>query len=231
MARGVARGSADPGIREEIVDAALADVSEPLPIILERDRARAETVFSLEQYLSRRLTTRLLQRGRDGLRSTVSCSIGRGAYGVPAASSSPSGAVESNYGRFSGVRPAVSALATLAWDPRRTDVLPRRAVQRARDPESRDIDLPRLARLLAGAMGQVSSCRRDLKFAEDFDGDGARDHWSTRRTSSPRSRNYLRGTRDGGPDVGREVRLTSDAARRIAGMSRRATGTCRRRAT
>ena len=48
------------GIREEIVDAALADVSEPLPIILERDRAQAETVFSLEKYLSRRLTPRLI---------------------------------------------------------------------------------------------------------------------------------------------------------------------------
>ena len=33
------------GVREEVVDAALADVSEPQPIILERDRAQAETVF------------------------------------------------------------------------------------------------------------------------------------------------------------------------------------------
>ena len=36
------------GIREEIVDAALAKVDEPLPVVLERDRAQAEAVLSLE---------------------------------------------------------------------------------------------------------------------------------------------------------------------------------------
>src|SRR6266852_8132330 len=53
------------GLRPEIVDAALAGVEEPLPIILERDRAQAETVFSLEQYIARRLTPRLIVSGRE----------------------------------------------------------------------------------------------------------------------------------------------------------------------
>ena len=33
--------------------------------------------------------------------------------------------IESNLGRFSGVRPTIQALATLAWDGRRAGVLPR----------------------------------------------------------------------------------------------------------
>ena len=37
------------GIREGVVDAALADVVEPLPVIIARDRAQAEVVFSLEK--------------------------------------------------------------------------------------------------------------------------------------------------------------------------------------
>src|SRR3954471_13518228 len=52
------------GVRAEIVDAALADVTEPQPIILERDRAQAETVFSLEKYIARSLTPRLILAGR-----------------------------------------------------------------------------------------------------------------------------------------------------------------------
>src|SRR5436190_24158037 len=57
------------GIRAEIVDAALADVTEPQPIILERDRAQAETVFSLEKYLTRILTRKLILNGRAALAS------------------------------------------------------------------------------------------------------------------------------------------------------------------
>src|SRR4051794_33390341 len=53
------------GLRTEVVDAALADVAEPQPLILERDRAQAETVFSLEKYIARILTPRLMRAGRD----------------------------------------------------------------------------------------------------------------------------------------------------------------------
>src|SRR6185436_20379297 len=108
------------GIREEIVDAALADVSEPQPIILERDRAQAETVFSLEKYLSRRLTTKLMSGGRQAYaehRALLDQVAER--YGVPSPIVVAIWGVESNYGRFSGVRPSVPALAMLARDPRR----------------------------------------------------------------------------------------------------------------
>ena len=55
------------GLREEVVDAALADVIEPQPVILERDRAQAETVFSLEKYIQRRLTPKLVKKPISGL--------------------------------------------------------------------------------------------------------------------------------------------------------------------
>jgi membrane-bound lytic murein transglycosylase B len=146
------------GIREEIVDAALADVSEPLPIILERDRAQAETVFSLEKYLSQRLTPRLIQRGRDASaqhRELLDQVAAR--YGVPVRIIVAIWGVESNYGRFSGVRPAVSALATLAWDPRRTTFFRGELFNALEILNRGDIDLPRLRGSWAGAMGQVQS--------------------------------------------------------------------------
>ena len=108
------------GLREEIVDAALADVTEPQPVILERDRSQAETVLSLETYINRSLTPKLTLAGREAF-ATHHELLDRIAehYGVPTRIIVAVWGLESNFGRFSGVRPTVPALATLAWDPRR----------------------------------------------------------------------------------------------------------------
>src|SRR5262245_58594117 len=117
---GVRTEAIQRGVKAEIVDEALAGVEEPLPVILERDRAQAETVFSLEYYLARRLTPKLITSGRDAYAHNRELLTEVGdAYGVPPRIIAAIWGVESNYGRFSGIRPTVSALATLAWDPRR----------------------------------------------------------------------------------------------------------------
>src|SRR5207244_9248822 len=64
---GVRAEAVSRGIKPDIVDAALVGVEEPLPVILERDRAQAETIFSLEQYVARRLTPRLIAGARAAL--------------------------------------------------------------------------------------------------------------------------------------------------------------------
>jgi len=207
------------GIREEIVDAALADVSEPQPIILERDRAQAETVFSLEKYLSRRLTTKLMSGGREAYkehRELLDRITER--YGVPSPIVVAIWGVESNYGRFSGVRPSVPALATLAWDPRRATFFRGELFNALEILNRGDIDLPRLRGSWAGAMGQVQFMPSSyLKFAEDFDGDGRRDIWDTRADVFASIANYLHGHGwTGDESWGREVKLTAEVQRRIA---------------
>ncbi len=207
------------GIREEIVDAALADVAEPQPIILERDRAQAETVFSLEKYLSRRLTTKLMSGGRDAYKEHREL-LDRIAerYGVPSPIVVAIWGVESNYGRFSGVRPSVPALATLAWDPRRATFFRGELFNALEILNRGDIDLPRLRGSWAGAMGQVQFMPSSyLKFAEDFDGDGRRDIWDTPADIFASIANYLHGHGwTGDESWGREVKLTAEVQRRIA---------------
>jgi len=44
---GVRAEALSRGVRQEIVDEALSNIDEPMPVILERDRAQAETVFAL----------------------------------------------------------------------------------------------------------------------------------------------------------------------------------------
>ena len=217
------------GIREEIVDAALADVVEPQPIILERDRAQAETVFSLEQYLSRRLTVKLMSGGRQAYaehRELLDRIAER--YGVPSPIVVAIWGVESNYGRFSGVRPSVPALATLAWDPRRATFFRGELFNALEILNRGDIDLPRLRGSWAGAMGQVQFMPSSyLRFAEDFDGDGRRDIWDTPADVFASIANYLHGHGwAAGESWGSEVRLTPEAQRRIAKDVAPRNGTC-----
>ena len=107
------------GISEQTVDAAFTGL-EPLPVVIERDRAQAELVLSLDDYLKRRLTRSFIRTAREcaathrDLLKRVSTE-----YGVQSKFLVAIWGVESNYGRFIGVRPTIQALATLAWDGRR----------------------------------------------------------------------------------------------------------------
>ena len=207
------------GLHEEVVDAALADVTEPQPIILERDRSQAETVFSLEKYIARSLTPRLILAGRGAL-ATHRDLLDRISerYGVPSRIIVAIWGMESNFGRFTGVRPTVPALATLAWDPRRATFFRGELLNALEILDRGDIDLARLKGSWAGAMGQVQFMPSSyLKFAEDFDGDGKRDIWSTPADVFASIANYLKGHGwAANQDWGREVKVTPEAARRIA---------------
>ena len=217
------------GLREEVVDAALADVTEPQPVILERDRAQAETVFSLEKYITRILKPKLILGGREAYaahRELLDQVSER--YGVPARIVVAIWGMESNYGRFSGVRPTVPALATLAWDPRRATFF-RGELFNALEILSRgDIDLPRLKGSWAGAMGQTQFMPSSyLKYAEDFDGDGKRDIWSTPADVFASIANYLKGHGwTANQNWGREVAVSPAVASRIARDVAPRSGSC-----
>jgi membrane-bound lytic murein transglycosylase B len=217
------------GLREDVVDAALAEVTEPQPKILERDRAQAETVFSLETYIARILTPKLTLGGREALaahRELLDRVSER--YGVPPQIIVAIWGMESNYGRFSGVRPTVPALATLAWDPRRAAFFRGELFDALEIVSRGDIELAHLKGSWAGAMGQVQFMPSSyLKFAEDFDQDGRRDIWSTPADVFASIANYLKGhgwVAD--QDWGREVHVSPEAARRIARDVAPRSGSC-----
>jgi peptidoglycan lytic transglycosylase B len=226
---GVRQEALARGIRQDVVDAALDDVQEPLPIILERDRAQAETVLSLEKYLSRRLTAKLIKAGREALaeRRALLDEIAE-RYGVPSRIIVAIWGAESNFGRFSGVRPAVSALATLAWDPRRATFFRGELFDALTILNRGDIDLAHLRGSWAGAMGQVQFMPSSyLKFAEDYDGDGRRDIWSTPADVLASIANYLKGHGwAAGQTWGYEAAVTPEARRNIAKDVAPRSGSC-----
>ena len=217
------------GIRQEVIDAALADVHEPVPTVIERDRSQAETILSLEKYLSRLLTATLIRNGREAVaKHHVLIDEVSDRYGVPSAIIAGIWGVESNFGRFSGVRPTVAALATLAWDPRRSAFFRRELMAALEILNRGDIEPSRMRGSWAGAMGQVQFMPSSyLQFAEDFDNDGRRDIWSTPADVFASIGNYLKGKGwIAGQPWGREVRVPAEAAARIAASVGRRAGTC-----
>src|SRR5438309_4976555 len=108
------------GITEATLDRALTDL-EPLPVVIERDRSQAELVLTLDQYLERRLTRAMIKAAQKmGAQHRTLLRKVSAKYGVPPGVIVAVWGLESNYGRFSGVRPTIATLATLAYDPRRS---------------------------------------------------------------------------------------------------------------
>lgn len=218
------------GVRDDILEQALADLQEPLPVVVERDRAQAEVVLPLETYIERRLTRRVVATAREmfakhgSLLKQVSAT-----YGVSPHTLVAIWGLESNFGRFTGVRPTIAALATLAWDPRRSTLFRRELFDALEILNRGEVELTRLRGSWAGAMGQPQFMPSSyLRFAEDFDGDGRRDIWHSAADVFASIASYLRGhgwVTD--ERWGREVSVPSAADTAIRSTVERRNGTCR----
>jgi membrane-bound lytic murein transglycosylase B len=168
------------GIRPVTVDAALATI-EAQPVVLERDRSQAEFTLTLGEYVQRRLTPAFLTLARDHARREHALLLRvQKAHRVPSSMLVSVWGLESNFGRFAGVRPTVPVLATLAYDGRRATLFRGELLNALKIVDRGDIELDRLKGSWAGAMGQPQFLPSSyLKFAQDFDGDGRRDIWTS----------------------------------------------------
>jgi membrane-bound lytic murein transglycosylase B len=176
----------------------------------ERDRTQAETVHTIDQYVARRLTPPFVRAANEQARRHrgTLAAIGR-KYGVAPSLIVAIWGMESNFGRFTGTRPTIQALATLAWDGRRGAFFTAELIDALRILDRGLIDLPSMKGSWAGAMGQTQFMPSSyLAHAQDYDGDGRRDIWGTLPDVFASIANYMRayGWNDR-QAWGREVRL------------------------
>lgn len=216
------------GIREEVVEAAFADI-QPVGQILERDRTQAEFSLDLTAYLKRRLTRatiRTAQQMHTKHRKLLTA-VGK-KYGVQPRIITAVWGLESNFGRFAGVRPTIPALATLAYDPRRAALFRNELFSALEMVNRGDIELARLKGSWAGALGQPQFMPSTyLKFSQDFDDDGVRDIWTSLPDVFASVAFYLK--EHGWTDKttwGREVKVPKAARKSIDALPRRDEG-CR----
>lgn len=217
------------GIKPETVARALADV-ELQSTVLERDRGQAEFTLTLPEYLERRLTPALLRAARARMQEhrRLLARVEK-AHGVPAGIVLSVWALESNFGRFAGVRPTIPVLATLAYDGRRGALFRSELIDALRILDQGDIELERLKGSWAGALGQPQFLPSSyLKYAQDFDADGRRDIWASLPDVFASIGFYLK-THGWEPKTawGRRVQVSDAVRAKLADAAPRRTTGCR----
>lgn len=213
------REAIERGIAPATVDAAL-DGWQPIERVIELDRSQPEFTLTFSEYLDRVVPTSRVQRGRQLLaeyRNLLDVVARR--YGVQPRFVVALWGVESDFGRRTGDFPVIGALATLAYDGRRSAYFRRELLDALQILDDGHISVDRMRGSWAGAMGQLqfmpSSFRR---FAVDYDGDGRRDIWDSTADALASAANYL--ARSGWRDDqtwGREVRLPKGFAADLVG--------------
>lgn len=218
------------GISQRTVDEALASV-EHLDIVVQRDRTQAEMTLNLDRYLKRRLTSRLVKTARKAYaeQKPLLARVER-QFGVPGPVVVAIWGLESHFGRFTGIRPTVAALATLSFEGRRTEMFREELFAALKILDQGDVTLAQLRGSWAGTLGQPQFMPSVyLTDAVDFDADGRRDIWSSAPDVLASIANYLK-TRGwvAGQRWGREVTMSDRVASRVASeVPLRFAGACR----
>jgi len=212
--QGVREEALARGISPGTVESALRDIT-PVEQILQRDRSQAEFKETLDQYIARRVGVPTIRLGRQ-MRTTHAAVLDKvvAQYKVPSEVLVAVWGLESNFGAFTGVRPTVQALATLAFDGRRGELFKNELFDALRIVERGHADLDGMKGSWAGAMGQPQFMPSSyLKYAEDFDGDGRRDIWTSEADVFASIANYLKAYGwDEDATWGRQVRLPGPVA-------------------
>jgi len=218
----------DRGYGTDLIAQTLAGL-EPLPRVIQNDRSQAELVVGFERYYRNRVTPPFVRRGRELAREhrRLLARIEE-EYDVQRRFVLAIWGIETRYGRVTGGTPVFQALATLAWEPRRSDFFRGELFDALTMVSRGHIDAKSMTGSWAGAMGQPQFMPSSyLKFAEDFDRDGRRDIWRSTADALASIANYL--GEWGWDDEftwGREVRVTPTVREAIAQETARRTDGC-----
>ena len=208
------------GIGESALDAALRE-AKPLPRVLELDRRQPETRMTAREYLDLVAPDSRVEAARVRLarhRATLDAVAER--YGVQPRFIVALWGIESDFGRRTGSFGVVPALATLAYDGRRSAFFRGELLAALRILDEGHIPAGDMLGSWAGAMGQCQFMPSSfLAYAVDRDGDGRRDIWGTLDDVFASIANYLAHA-DWRDDQtwGRGVRLPPGFDERLIGL-------------
>ena len=212
----------DKGIRPATLDAALTGI-QPIPRVIELDRKQPEFTLTFAQYLERVVPVSRQNKARDRFKTHKQLldEIGK-KYGVQPRFIVALWGIETDFGRVTGGFDVIPALASLAYDGRRSAFFRKELFHALTIIDQGHVSADNMKGSWAGAMGQSQFMPSSfVQYAQDYDGDGRRDIWSTQADVFASAANYLKrvGWRD---DItwGRQVQLpTSGKASRDNSMA------------
>lgn len=189
---GVKAEAVGRGIRPETVETVLSSV-EPIDKVVELDRKQPEFTLTLDEYLARVVSAKRVADGRARLEQNQALLAQISArYGVPARFIVALWGIESDFGRLTGGYDIVPALATLAYDGRRSQYFRTELMNVLTMVDSGKARPDQLRGSWAGAMGQCQFMPSTyLRYAVDWNGDGHPDIWSSLGDVFASAANYL----------------------------------------
>ena len=197
------------GIGPTTLETAFQNVA-PIPRVIELDRKQPEFSLTFQQYMDRVVPDARVEKGRRLLAENRALldKIGK-QYGIEPRVLVAFWGIETDFGRVSGGFQVVPALATLAYDGRRSSYFRGELLNALKIIDQGHIKAADMMGSWAGAMGQCQFMPSSfLNFAVDQNGDGRKDIWTTKADVFASAANYL--TRSGWRNDltwGRPVRL------------------------
>jgi membrane-bound lytic murein transglycosylase B len=168
------------GIAPATLDDALSGLA-PNQKVIDRDRRQPEFTMTWAQYRDLLVTDQRIQAGRAAYRQNraLFASV-ENRYGVSAGVIAGIWGLESSFGTKTGDFRVVEALATLAWEGRRTSFFRSELIAALKILDAGDVSPGRMTGSYAGAMGQPQFMPSSyLRYAVDFEGNGRRDIWTS----------------------------------------------------
>ncbi|MGI4944905.1 MAG: lytic murein transglycosylase [Janthinobacterium lividum] len=183
------------GISDATLDAAFAGI-HPNQKVIDADRKQAEFTLTWARYRSFTMSAKRIERGQAAVaaargllqrvseRYRVDPGVIAGIWGL-----------ESNFGTDLGSYNVIEALATLAWEGRRSSFFRTQLISALKILENGDVTPSHMLGSYAGAMGQPQFMPDSyLRYAVDFDGTGRRDIWSSQGDVLGSIANFLAGS-------------------------------------
>jgi lytic murein transglycosylase len=187
------KDAAAQGISPQTIASAL-DSARYSKATIKLDRNQRVFKQSFEEFSGRMIPPRL-KRAR-GMLATHADTFAQveAQFGVPKEVVVAIWALETDFGSVRGDASVISAIATLAYDCRRSDFFTGQLIDALRVIERGDLSAAQMVGGLHGELGQTQFLPSSyIAFAVDFDGDGRRDLIRSTADVLASTANYLRG--------------------------------------
>ena len=186
------REAASQGISQNIIDESLNGIT-PIPRVIELDRKQPEGTMTFAQYRERVINNNRIRKGRILLQEHhAALQKASQTYGVPPQYIVALWGIETSYGENTGGFKVIPALATLAYDGRRSDFFRKELINALKILDAGHIKPRDMKGSWAGAMGQNQFMPSSFhSFAVDGNEDGRRDIWTTLDDIFASTANYL----------------------------------------
>lgn len=181
------------GLKPATIEAALTGLT-PIPRVIELDRKQPEFTMTFQDYMDRAVSPARVERGRELMREhRALLAEVEAKYRVPPRFVVALWGIETDFGRLKGSFPVVQALATLAYDGRRSAYFRRELFDALSIIDQGHITPDTMIGSWAGAMGQNQFMPSSfLRYAVDYDGDGRRNIWTSHADVFASTANYLK---------------------------------------